>query len=269
MSPNYNPSNGMAYIETNSSAVADYSPDYFNVGAEILDAISLNDGLTDGDASNARVLTQTILQPDATDLNPVLPSPAEALAAMLAFNALQCSVDSSFNQGWVSERGAASLHLLQSPPTDFQKNYSTDLLDTPVTEPFPALVQTQEYTSGGIYPYQRAFYVVLFPVFLINIFLLAQFLRHGTLLHDFFEPRTLFSLAISSPACHIFGRPDLGKLSSAQYSARWHVEKGDGGRPRIVAMEGSDGDAGRGAASGWFSRRLRKRRERRSNNIAL
>lgn len=76
----------MAYKYSNSSEPESVGlPDWRDVGNDWSNAMSLGTGLTDGAASNARLLTQLMLKEDQNgrvDLNPALPSPAEALAVM-------------------------------------------------------------------------------------------------------------------------------------------------------------------------------------------
>jgi hypothetical protein len=76
----------MAYRNSNSSEPESaILKDWRDVGYDWSNAMSLNAGLTDGAASNARLLTQLMLKENKdgeVDLNPSLPSPAEALAVM-------------------------------------------------------------------------------------------------------------------------------------------------------------------------------------------
>lgn len=76
----------MAYIYSNSSEPESYGlADWRDVGFDWANSMSLNAGIDDGAASNARLLTQLILDKNdhgEYNLNPSLPSPAEALAVM-------------------------------------------------------------------------------------------------------------------------------------------------------------------------------------------
>jgi hypothetical protein len=76
----------MAYRNSNSSEPESVAlKDWRDVGTDWSNAMSLNAGISDGAASNARLLTQLMLKENKegeVDLNPSLPSPAEALAVM-------------------------------------------------------------------------------------------------------------------------------------------------------------------------------------------
>jgi hypothetical protein len=229
----------------NSSAVPGLAPDWFHVGGQILDAVSLNNGVFDGNASNARSLTQFKLKPTDRALNPGLPSAAEALAGTLAFNLLKCSVDTPFvESAW---------------------NYSSKILDSPETQSFPGTIQTYQYASGGNYDYQKAFAAVLGAVFLIDLFLLGYFVFHRRVLHDIFEPRALFSLAIGSPASVVLTESRPGKLTREQFNVRWGVDITER-PPMIVARSGVD-VAGVGA--GFMRKRRVVGREVMDDEIPL
>jgi hypothetical protein len=90
----------MAFIKGNSSRSDTTSLDWFNVGTTAFLSLSLNNGVTDGDASNARTLTELILQEN--ELNPALPSPAEAIAVMAGCTLLMSAEYSPFDMFWVS-----------------------------------------------------------------------------------------------------------------------------------------------------------------------
>jgi hypothetical protein len=80
-------------------------------------------------------------------------------------------------------------------------NYSSrsNILDPPQTQFFNASVHQQQYASGGTIGYERAFYVVLFAVFFINIWILISWFWHRDWYVDFSDPVNLFALAINSP----------------------------------------------------------------------
>jgi hypothetical protein len=89
----------LQFIKHNSSRATTISLDWVNVAETAFNALSLNNGVMDGDASNARILTQFMLQDK--DLNPNLPSPAEALAVMAGSSLLMSSQDSPFVEFFV------------------------------------------------------------------------------------------------------------------------------------------------------------------------
>jgi hypothetical protein len=76
-----------------------------------MNSLSLNTGVTDGDASNSRMLSQFQLK-NMDGLNPALPSPAEALAVLMGSTLLMSAQDSPFVEFWVR-----SLSLLFSLST--------------------------------------------------------------------------------------------------------------------------------------------------------
>jgi hypothetical protein len=77
---------GMPYIKSYTNATEGKGEnDWRDVGFDWSNSMSLNTGIMDANASNSRLLTQLILHENAKgeiDLNPALPSPAEALAVM-------------------------------------------------------------------------------------------------------------------------------------------------------------------------------------------
>jgi hypothetical protein len=89
-----------AFIKGNSSRETTVSLDWINVAETAFNALSLNNGVVDGDASNARILTQFMLQKG--ELDPSLPSPAEAIAVLAGSTLLMSSQDSPFVEFYVS-----------------------------------------------------------------------------------------------------------------------------------------------------------------------
>jgi hypothetical protein len=80
----------MAYIKRNPDAVTiNRVGNWMDIGFDWSNALSLQTGIMDGDASNSRLLTQLMLSPEnkdpenfQVDLSPALPSMGEALAVM-------------------------------------------------------------------------------------------------------------------------------------------------------------------------------------------
>ncbi|KAF2668798.1 hypothetical protein BT63DRAFT_426063 [Microthyrium microscopicum] len=198
------PNDEMAYNRANSSRATTVSLDWINVAETTLNALSLNNGVIDGQASNARLLMQLMLQ--NMELNPALPSPAEALAVMTSCSLLMSSQDSPFVEFW---------------------NYTNTELKPGVYQYFNATVRAQQYASGGTQPYQRAFIVVLFAVFAINLFVLIYLLVNRGLVTDYSEPPNLFALAINSPpSVQLKGSCGAGP-EGKQYTIKWGVEMED------------------------------------------
>ncbi|KAI9838452.1 MAG: hypothetical protein M1837_002474 [Sclerophora amabilis] len=188
------------------------SKDWKNVAAGWGLALALNDGTTNNNASNARLLTQLI--PSKYELDPAAPSIAEALATMVGCTLLLGTNEAPFGHLW---------------------NYSVPALDSPTEQSFNALVQNKEYASGGAQDWQDLFYVVLVLVFATSLFCLMYLLIKGGHVTDYTEPQNLFALALNSPpderlagSC---GRGPQGK----QWKVGWfiqtnneHVYIGDG-----------------------------------------
>lgn len=92
--------------EDRTDALTSSFPDYQNVpnwrdiGFDLLNAMSLNTGMIDGNSSFSRVFTQLqLVEPGFPE---VLPSPAEALLAMATCTALDLTWDIPFYAQWVS-----------------------------------------------------------------------------------------------------------------------------------------------------------------------
>jgi hypothetical protein len=103
-----NDDDDMTYIKSLSNATVDVTrPDWRDIGVDWSNSMSLNTGIMDANASNSRLLTQLALEPKQDgsglyDLNPALPSPAEAIAVMSGCTLLMSAQDSPFVQFWVS-----------------------------------------------------------------------------------------------------------------------------------------------------------------------
>lgn len=81
-------------------------PNWRDIGFDWSNALQLNTGIVDAKASNARLLTQLILQPASTDplqvtLNKALPSLSEALAVLSGCTLLKAMLDAPFVMSWV------------------------------------------------------------------------------------------------------------------------------------------------------------------------
>ena len=180
-------------------------------------ALSLNNGVFDQNAANARLLTQLI--PTKPTLDPSLPSIAEALAVLAGSTLMLSTTDAPFKHFW---------------------NYSTTV--TTLTEPqyqsFPGTLRSQEYASGGVSAWQGIFYVVLAAVFLTNVFCLIYFLIRGGLVTDFVEPQNLFALAINSPPSRKLEGSCGGGPNQEQIQGNWFI-KLDSERDHIYIQDGN------------------------------
>jgi hypothetical protein len=195
------PKDEMQYIRGNSSRQTTTSLDWFNVASEALQSLSLNTGVTDGAAANSRLLMQLALT--EPNLNAALPSPAEALSVMAGCTLLMSADDSPFVEFW---------------------NYTATTLSPGQYQAFNASIRAQQFASGGTQSYQRGFYIILFGLFLLNVFVLIYLLINKGLVTDFSEPPNLFSLAVNSPPSHLLAGSCGGGPHGKQYQVNWGIE---------------------------------------------
>ncbi|CAN9192379.1 unnamed protein product [Alternaria alternata] len=215
------------------------------LGFNLLNSLSLNNGVFDGDASTARIFTQ--LQLTEPKLNKTLPSPAEALLSMTT-----CTV----------------LDLTQDFP------FTTDgKFDQPQMQNFNASVRVAQYMSGGEKDYQKALLVVLALTLLINIFIFIYFavLLRIRLITDICEPLVLFILGYHSPPQDgLFrGLPQEGP-QKRDMRVDWIVKR-KGEQLVVVGMEERDGELGaerrgEGGVGGWFRMKRRGGRGKQDGN---
>lgn len=178
-------------------------PDWVNIASEWALALSLNAGITDGAASNARLLTQLI--PTKHALDPALPSISEALAILAGNTLLLSSLDSPFIHYWNYTSGLDTLH-------------------EPQYQAFNSSFQTATYQSGGTQHWQGIFYMVLLLVFAANVCCLAYFLISGGLVTDFVEPQNLFCLSLLSPPNDILEGSCASGPNKEHYSTKWNIK---------------------------------------------
>ncbi|KAI1389665.1 uncharacterized protein F4822DRAFT_399193 [Hypoxylon trugodes] len=230
--------------DTNSYAAAsgnddvhsppDPSVDWRNLADQWRLSMDLNGGVQNNNASNARIMTNLILQ--SPSLNPLLPSMAEALAVLSSSTLVASSLSSTYRVTW---------------------DYPKMELDPGQYEGFKASLRTQEYTSSHTAAWQAVFYPVLGLVFVVNVaclIYLLLFLRPG-LVSDYTEPQNLFAVAVNSPpstalagSCgHGPDAPEMVVPWHVSYSAaanHYFFEEGgwDGTRPntRLSMASGSE-----------------------------
>lgn len=96
----------MAYIKTNASAsTITGHPNWRDLGTDWSSSLSLHTGISDGYASNNRLLMQLLLNSGdkgSVDLNPKLPSLAEALASLASDTLVLATKDAPFVEYFVS-----------------------------------------------------------------------------------------------------------------------------------------------------------------------
>ncbi|PLN79784.1 hypothetical protein BDW42DRAFT_186498 [Aspergillus taichungensis] len=157
--------------------------DWKNVASLWSTSLSLGAGISDGAASNARLLMQLVPTGSPRALPAARPSVAEALAVLAGSTLLLSSMGTSFRTAWpYADRGDSIVH-------------------NPVAETCEATLQTVGYASGGSQEWQRAFYLVLGAAFITSVVYLGFFLgeARGEQITDFTEPPNLFALALNSP----------------------------------------------------------------------
>lgn len=186
-----NPANPLQYNHRNQSASDGvWDGNWKNVAGEWSNSLSLNSGITDGRASNARLLMQFIPTLDnrtkTYSLDPKLPSVGEALAVLAGSTMI------------LGSRNAPFVQFFNYTKTD---NVSSALAE-PVSQYFEATVRAVGYASGGTEQWQNVFYLILVFAFLTSAIILAFMLFEvrGRQITDFTEPQNLFALAMNSPA---------------------------------------------------------------------
>lgn len=198
------PDDDLAYSRYHPEATSGVtSQDWRDVAAQWAVSMSLNGGISDSQASIARLLTQLI--PIQPFLNPSLPSIAEGLAVLAGSTLLLSSIDSPFIHYW-------------------KYNDSTPVLDPPEYESFNAKVKSQDYSSGGTQHGQEVFYLVLALVFLANVCCLIYFFTRRSLVTDFVDPRNLLALALNSPPSRVLEGACAG-LHDEQLKTSWQIRE--------------------------------------------
>ncbi|KAI0908597.1 hypothetical protein F4823DRAFT_486009 [Ustulina deusta] len=157
--------------ESGTSLAPVPSRDWRNMADEWQLAINLNGGAQNNNASNALVLTELAL--GKPELNPLLPSMAEAIAVLATSTLVAGSINSTFQPVWAYKQGS-----------------NQSIIEDGVYETFRAEVQTQQYASAHTAAWQAIFYPVLILVFVLNVLCLL-YLVFGTTF-------TTFSAAKSS-----------------------------------------------------------------------
>lgn len=187
----------------------DWAPDWKDVAGEWIKSLSLGAGITDGEASNARLLMQfmpTFNHSAKTyAMNPKLPTIGEALAVMAGSTLILSSRDTPFVQDW----------NYTNPP----------MLSTPVYQNFHATFQEVGYASGGTERWQGVFYVILIFAFVTSAVCLGFiiFEARGRQITDFTEPQNLFALAVNSPQSSRLEGACGGGPAGTQLKERWYI----------------------------------------------
>lgn len=196
------PDDPLQYIklDTDATTGADLvSIDWAALGDSCLKSTALNDGITGGNASHARILTELI--PTSTTLSPDQPSIAEALAVIAGGSLLVGARDAPINSS-----------VLFAPSA------------TPVVnQTFMARVRSQQYASGAEQGWQDLLFIVLFAVAFGNLLVLGWLILARGLITDYCDPANLFALGINSPPSAVFAGSCGGGPSNEQARARWYL----------------------------------------------
>ena len=203
------PKDPLSYSKLNPLAPNNsWSPDWPEVATDWALALSLDSGITDGQASNARLLSQMI--PTQPSLNPSRPSIAEALAMLAGSTLLMSTLNSPFIHYW---------------------NYSTEtpVLTIPQYQSFPATFSTFSFQSGPSQSWQNIFYIVLVLVFVINVCCFIYFFSScccfsSGLMTDFMEPQNMFCLSLLSPPNEVLAGACGGGPAKEHFAARWNIK---------------------------------------------
>lgn len=228
------------------------SPDWINVAQEWARSLSLSSGLFNGNASNARLLSQFILTAgDEGSLSTANPSAAEALAVLAGCTLIQSATDAPFTMFW---------------------NHTHATIEDGEHQTFNASVRVQQYGSGGTLTYQKPFYVVLVVVFLMNALILLYFICHRDWYTDFSEPVHLFSLAVNSPPSNkLSGSCGCGP-SGEQYKVSWKMQRYNehfyvDSSQKSRNENSSTSSSSSADDSGWRRRSRRSRKSRRFTTL--
>ena len=208
--------NGMAY--QSGSEPGRYN-DWVTIANLWATATSLSTGINDANASNARLLTQLI--PTTDNLDPQQPSLAEALAVLSGYTLLVSALETPFDEQAI----------------EIAANAPNRMLADPMQSTFQVQLRVSDYASGATIPWQNVFFLVLLPVFILNIFCLGYFTyltRMKKNVPDFIEPQSLFVLALKSPPNrNMVGAYD-GKLQREQVTMKWHIWKDSNQQPYVT-----------------------------------
>lgn len=206
-----NSDNPLQYNHHNPNFVeGNWQPDWKNIASEWANSLSLGAGITNGAASNARLLMQMMPSYDSSSktysLSRHFPSIGEALAVMAGSTLILSTKDSPFAPDW---------------------NYTgaNDILSEPVYQYFKASLQAVGYASGGTERWQGVFYVILVFCF-ITSFICCGFMileARGHQITDFTEPQNLFALAMNSPHSSRLQGACGGGPVGRQLKERWFI----------------------------------------------
>lgn len=229
--------NDMPYQDSHPDAPTGlWDPNWRDVASEWANSLALGAGISDGNASNSRLLTQMIPVYDneshSASLNPSLPSIGEALAVLSGGNLLLSSLWAPFDH--------YDNHSFASHASDHRQ-----------VGAFNASVTYRDYASGATEPWQYIFYFVLVAVFLTNCFCLVYLvwtIRGEGQVTDYTEPQNLFALAINSPPSKSLSGACGAGPEGDMLGKKWEVDMqkpvgGGAGHPHFYVKCPDDEDA--------------------------
>ncbi|KAL4902046.1 hypothetical protein BDW74DRAFT_158964 [Aspergillus multicolor] len=186
-------------------ALESWANDWMYIASEWAFTLSLNAGITDGKAANARLLMQ--FAPKTRELDPKLPTISEALAVLAGNTLLMSSMNAPYVPFW---------------------NYTgikDNILPTPEKQNINATLRAIEYASGGTQKWQGVFYPILLFAFFTSALCLAFMILEirGKQITDFTEPQNLFALAMNSPATERLQGACGSGPAGRQLGERWCV----------------------------------------------
>ena len=249
------PENDMPYKISHPEAPSGglWDANWRDVAFEWAVSLSLGTGISDGRASNTRLLTQMIPEFDnksrSASLSPSLPSIGEALGVLSGCNLLLSSL-------WAPFVHYDNYSTTSNPPEQRQVGA------------FNASVAYRDYASGGTQPWQGIFYFVLVAVFLTNCFCLVYLIwtiRGEGQVTDYTEPQNLFALAINSPPSRSLSGACGAGPEGDMLGKKWEVDMqkpagGAAGHPHFYVKCPDDDDHHRLESF----KRLRQRKSRLS-----
>ncbi|KAJ5329362.1 hypothetical protein N7452_009752 [Penicillium brevicompactum] len=217
------PSNDLEYARRQPGFIEGvWESDWKNVASEWANSLSLGAGISDGAASNARLLMQMVPQYDGGyALDAKMPSIAEALAVMAGCTLILSSQDAPFYHFW---------------------NYTGHVLGEAVYQRFNGTVQAVSYASGAAEKWQGIFFVILVFAFLTSAVCLGFMIveARGRQVTDFTEPQNLFALAVNSPqSSRLEGACGCGPCGK-QLKERWFIGMQENDEHYYIGTKGEE-----------------------------
>lgn len=178
------------------------------MGPILAEALKLFNVDTIGLSSNPSLVTRLTLK--KPELPTDFPSMAEVFCVFTLASLSSSALGTTFQHKW--DYGA------------FDPQSNKDLFhDYGRVEVFHASISSQQYTSGHIDDWQKAFYAVLAFVFVTNLMCLLYFVFHFGLVADFTESENHFALAINSPPTEKMVGSAVDGPHRSHMAVRWRI----------------------------------------------